>query len=254
MTPGADLVGVGEAIAILFAAQGARVAVADIDRDRAAATLAVVNGVGGDGIVAVGDLSNIDDNRRCIDETVEAFGGLDTIVNSAALPGGGGSPTRVSLDSWDAVMDLNLRAAFLVARHAIPHLVEAGGGSVINISTVAASMGHGSGAYAASKAGLEALSRDWAYAHGRQNIRVNSIEIGHIYSPMGILSGDARRELRRRCGLLPIEGLAWDVAWPAVFLASDESRWITGVQLPVDAGTSSTGAYAISLLNERNPE
>ena len=254
MTPGRDLVGVGEAIAILFAAQGARVAVADIDRDRAAATLAVVNGVGGDGIVAVGDLSNNDDNRRCNDETDEAIGGLDTIVNSAALPGGGGSPTRVSLDSWDAVMDLNLRAAFLVARHAIPHLVEAGGGSVINISTVAASMGHGSGAYAASKAGLEALSRDWAYAHGRQNIRVNSIEIGHIYSPMGILSGDARRELRRRCGLLPIEGLAWDVAWPAVFLASDESRWITGVQLPVDAGTSSTGAYAISLLNERNPE
>jgi NAD(P)-dependent dehydrogenase (short-subunit alcohol dehydrogenase family) len=248
------LVGVGEAIAILFAAQGARVAIADIDRDRAVATRAMVDRVGGDAIVTVGDLTNIDDNRRCIDETVEAFGGLDTVVNSAALPGGGGSPTSVALESWDAVMDLNLRAAFLVARHAIPHLVEAGGGSIVNISTVAASMGHGSGAYAASKAGLEALSRDWAYAHGRQNIRVNSIEIGHIHSPMGSRSGDARRELRRRCGLLPTEGSAWDVAWPAVFLASDESRWITGVQLPVDAGTSSTGAYAVSLLNERNPE
>src|SRR5262249_55303328 len=130
--PAGDLVGVGEAIAVLFASQGARVAIADIDRDRAAATLAMVEEVGGDGIVTVGDLTNVDDNRRCIDEAVEAFGGLDTIVNSAALPGGGGSPTSVALESWDAVMDLNLRAAFLVARHAIPHLVEAGGGSVIN--------------------------------------------------------------------------------------------------------------------------
>ena len=252
--PDGDLVGVGEAIAVLFAVQGARVAIADIDRDRAAATLAIVERAGGDGIVTIGDLTKVDDNRRCIDETVEAFGGLDTVVNSAALPGGGGSPTSVPLESWDAVMDLNLRAAFLVARHAIPHLVEAGQGSIVNISTVAASMGHGSGAYAASKAALEALSRDWAYAHGRQNIRVNSIEIGHIYSPMGILSGDAWRDQRRRCGLLPTEGSAWDVAWPAVFLASDESGWITGVQLPVDAGTSSTGAYAVALLNDRNPE
>ena len=252
--PDGGLVGVGEAIAVLFAVQGARVAIADIDRDRAAATLAMVNDVGGVGISTVGDLTNVDDNRRCIQETAEAFGGLDTVVNSAALPGGGGSPTSVPLESWDAVMDLNLRAAFLVARHALPHLVEAGSGSIVNISTVAASMGHGSGAYAASKAGLEALSRDWAFSHGRQNVRVNSIEIGHIYTPMGSLSGDARRDRRRRCGLLPTEGSAWDVAWPAVFLASEESRWITGVQLPVDAGTSSTGAYAISLLNDRNPE
>jgi NAD(P)-dependent dehydrogenase (short-subunit alcohol dehydrogenase family) len=115
-------------------------------------------------------------------------------------------------------------------------------------------LGHGSGAYAASKAALEALSRDWAFSHGRQNIRVNSIEVGHIHTPMGRRNGDARRDRRRRCGLLPTEGSAWDVAWPAAFLASEESRWITGVQLPVDAGTSSTGAYAISLLNERDPE
>jgi NAD(P)-dependent dehydrogenase (short-subunit alcohol dehydrogenase family) len=158
----------------------------------------MVNDVGGDGIVTVGDLTDVDDNRRCIHETVESFGGLDTVVNSAALPGGGGSPTSVPLESWDAVMDLNLRAAFLVARHAMPHLIEAGGGSIVNISTVAASLGHGSGAYAASKAALEALSRDWAFSHGRQNIRVNSIEIGHIHTPMGRRNGDARRRRRVR--------------------------------------------------------
>ena len=114
-------------------------------------------------------------------------------------------------------------------------------------------LGHGSGAYAASKAALEGLTRDWAYLHGREGIRVNAIVIGHIYTPMGSLSGAELRERRRRCGLLATEGDAWDVAWPAVFLASDESGWITGVELPVDAGTSATGPFALSVLNDRNP-
>ena len=252
--PDGGLLGVGEAISVLFAAQGARVALADIDRGRAEATLAMVKDVGGDGVVIVGDLTDVDDNRRCVDEAAEALGGLDVVVNSAALPGGGGSPADVKLESWDAVMDLNLRAAFLVGRHAIPHMRAAGGGAFVNISSVAASLGHGSGAYAASKAGLEGLTRDWAFIHGRENIRANSIEIGHIRTPMGSLGGDSVREIRRRAGLLGTEGSAWDVAWPAVFLASDESSWITGVMLPVDAGTSSTGAFAVSMLNARHPD
>jgi NAD(P)-dependent dehydrogenase (short-subunit alcohol dehydrogenase family) len=251
--PDGGLVGVGEAIAVLFAAQGARVAIVDIDRDRAEATRAMVKDVGGNGIVTVGDLTNVDDNRRCVDEAAAALGGLDVVVNSAALPGGGGSPADVELESWDAVMDLNLRAAFLVGRHAIPHLRTAGGGSIVNISSVAASLGHGSGAYAASKAGLEGLTRDWAYLHGRDNIRANSIEIGHIYSPMGSVGGDRVRETRRLAGMLGTEGDAWDVAWPAVFLASDESGWVTGVMLPVDAGTTATGTFAMSMLNARRP-
>jgi NAD(P)-dependent dehydrogenase (short-subunit alcohol dehydrogenase family) len=251
--PSGGLLGVGEAISVLFAAQGARVAVCDIADDRAQATLRMVDEVGGEGIATVGDLTDADDNRRCIDEAAAAFDGLDIVVNCAALPGGGGSPAKVKLESWDAVMDLNLRAAFLVGRHTVPHLIEAGGGSIINISSVAASLGHGSGAYAASKAGLEGLTRDWAYLHGRDNIRANSIEIGHIYTPMGSLGGDTVRETRRLAGMLGTEGDAWDVAWPAVFLASDESGWITGVMLPVDAGTTATGSFAVSMLNARRP-
>jgi NAD(P)-dependent dehydrogenase (short-subunit alcohol dehydrogenase family) len=251
--PDGGLLGVGEAIAVLFAAQGAQVAVCDIAEDRAQATLRMVEAVGGRGITTVGDLTDVDENRRCVDAAAEAFDGLDLVVNSAALPGGGGSPAKVDLDAWDAVMALNLRAAFLVGRHAVPHLVASGGGSIINISSVAASLGHGSGAYAASKAGLEGLTRDWAYLHGRDNIRANSIEIGHIYTPMGSLGGDAVRETRRLAGMLGTEGDAWDVAWPAVFLASDESGWITGVMLPVDAGTTATGSFAISMLNARRP-
>ncbi len=252
--PDGDLMGVGEAIAVLFAAQGARVAVADKESDRAEATLTMIEQVGGEGIATIGDLTNVEDNRRCVEEAADAFGGLDVVVNSAALDGGGGSPAGVKLESWDAVMDLNLRAAFLVGRHSIPHLRAAGGGSIVNISSVAASLGHGSGAYAASKAGLEGLTRDWAFVHGREHIRANSIEIGHIYTPMGSRGGKAVRETRRRAGLLGTEGSAWDVAWPAVFLASDESAWITAVMLPVDAGTSSSGAFAMSLLNARHSE
>jgi NAD(P)-dependent dehydrogenase (short-subunit alcohol dehydrogenase family) len=252
-TPGGELLGIGEAIAVLFAAQGAKVAIADISSERAEATLRLVEDAGGEGVVTVGDLALLDDNARCVQEAVDAFGGLDTVVNSAALSGGGGSPVDVDLDTWEQVMSVNLHAILLTARHAVPHLVAAGGGTIINISSIAATRGHGSGAYAASKAAMLGLTRDWAYAHGRDGVRVNCILPGHVYTPMGDQGGPEIRERRRRAGLLPTEGVAWDIAWPAVFLASDESRWITGVEIPVDAGTTSSGAYALEILNERSP-
>jgi NAD(P)-dependent dehydrogenase (short-subunit alcohol dehydrogenase family) len=251
-TPGSDLPGIGEAIAVLFAAQGAKVAVADISAERGEATRGLLTDIGGDGVVTVGDLTILGDNARCVREAVEAFGGLDTVVNCAALSSGGGSPVDVDLDTWEQVMSLNLHASLLTARHTIPHLVAAGGGSIVNISSIAASRGHGAGAYAASKAAMIGLTRDWAYAHGRDNIRVNCILPGHVYTPMGNQASE-NRERRRRVGLLATEGVAWDVAWPAVFLASDESRWITGVELPVDAGTTSSAPFAVELLNERDP-
>jgi NAD(P)-dependent dehydrogenase (short-subunit alcohol dehydrogenase family) len=251
--PGGEVLGIGEAIAVLFAAQGAKVAIADISAERAAATLALVEEIDAEGVVVVGDLADLDDNARCVQEAVDACGGLDTVVNSAALSGGGGSPVDVDLDLWDHVMAVNLHATLLTARHTIPHLVAAGGGSIVNISSIAASRGHGSGAYAASKAAMLGLTRDWAYAHGRDAVRVNCILPGHVYTPMGNQGGPELRERRRRTGLLPSEGAAWDVAWPAVFLASDESRWITGVEIPVDAGTTSSGALALQMLNDRDP-
>jgi NAD(P)-dependent dehydrogenase (short-subunit alcohol dehydrogenase family) len=252
-TPGGDLPGIGDAVAVLFAAQGAKVAIADISAERAEATLRLVEDAGGEGVVTTGDLTLLRDNARCVQEAVDAFGGLDTVVNSAALSSGGGSPVDVDLDTWERVMSLNLYATLLTARHTLPHLIAAGGGAVINISSIAASRGHGGGAYAASKAAMLGLTRDWAYVHGRDGVRVNCILPGHVYTPMGDQGGPEVREQRRRAGLLPTEGVAWDVAWPAVFLASEESRWITGVELPVDAGTTSSAAYALQLLNDRHP-
>ena len=252
-TPGGALLGIGEAIAILFAAQGARVAIADVAAERAEATHALMGGGRADALVTVGDLTDPDANARCVDEAARGFGGLDTVVISAARSDGSGSPVDADLEVWDRVIDLNLRAAVLTARHAIPHVREAGGGSIVVVSSIAATRGHGSGAYAASKAALLGLTRDWAYLHGREGIRVNCLLPGHVLTPMGDQGGPSYRDRRRRAGLLATEGDAWDVAWPAVFLASDESRWITGVEIPVDAGTTSSGPYALDLLNERDP-
>jgi NAD(P)-dependent dehydrogenase (short-subunit alcohol dehydrogenase family) len=250
-SPEGELFGIGEAIAILFALQGAQVAIGDISLQRADATKELIDKLGGDAIVAVGDLTDEADNARCVQTAVDAFGGLDTLVNSVALSGGGGSPASLSLDGWDQVMRVNLRAPLLTARHCAPHLITAGSGSILNISSIAAIRGFGSGAYAASKSALLGLTRDWAYLLGRDGIRVNCILPGHLFTPMGDQGGAEIRERRRRAGLLPTEGVAWDVAWPAVFLASDEGRWITGIELPVDAGTTSSTAWAIQTLNER---
>ena len=134
-------------------------------------------------------------------------------------------------------MAINVTASMLAAKHAIPHLQAAGGGSIVNISSIAGTHGFGSGAYAASKAALIGLTRDWAYLHGRAGIRVNCLVVGHAHTPMGSQEGEEMRERRRRAGVLSTEVSAWDVAWPAVFLASDEARSITGVALTVDAGT-----------------
>jgi NAD(P)-dependent dehydrogenase (short-subunit alcohol dehydrogenase family) len=247
-TPGGDLLGIGEAIAVLFASQGARVAVADVSAERAAATVSLISEAGAEGVAVVGDLASEAGNARCVEDAVRAMGGLDTVVNNVALTGGGGSPATVDLEAWERVMAVNVRTAMLTARHAIPHLKRAGGGSIINISSIAATRALGAGAYAASKAAIQALTRDWALMHGRDHIRANCIVIGHAYTPIGT-TDEAGRERRRLASLLGTEGDAWDIAWPAVFLASEESRWISGAELPVDAGATATTALGIDMLN-----
>jgi NAD(P)-dependent dehydrogenase (short-subunit alcohol dehydrogenase family) len=250
---GGGLVGIGEAIAVLFAAQGARVGIVDVSRERAEATLELVRATGGEGVVAIGDLSDVAESKRCVEEVAGALGGIDTVVNNVAISGAGGGPADVDLDEWRRVMAVDLDAALFTARHTLPHVVAAGGGAVINIASIAAIRGHGSGAYAAAKAALLGLTKDWAYVHGRDGVRVNSILPGHVYAPMGTHGGEEIRELRRQSTLLGIEGDAWDIAWPAVFFASDEARWITGVDLVVDAGTTTTTPFAMHLLNGRRP-
>jgi NAD(P)-dependent dehydrogenase (short-subunit alcohol dehydrogenase family) len=142
----------------------------------------------------------------------------------------------------------------LMSRRVVPHLRASGGGAIVNLSSIAGMRGIGSGAYGPSKAGVIGLTYDLAYSLGRDHIRVNCVAPGHLYTPMGDQGGPELRDRRRRAGLLATEGTAWDAAWAALFLASDEARWITGVVLPVDAGTSASTALGLQNLEMRSSE
>ncbi len=247
------LPGTGVATAALFANQGAAVGVVDISAERAANTVEFIEGNGGTSTAVVADITQETECERAVREVVQKFGRLDILVNNAAITGAGGDQTSHE-EVWNRVIALNLTAAMLMSRTVVPHLRAVGGGAIINLSSIAGMRGMGGGAYASAKAGVIGLTRELAYSHGRSNIRVNCIAPGHLYTPMGDQGGPERREQRRRAGLLGTEGNAWDVAWAALFLASDESRWITGVVLPVDAGTTATTALAIQTLEQRPSE
>ena len=247
------LPGTGVAIATLFASQGAEVGVVDISEDRAARTVGLIERIGGRAMAVVADVTAATECDRAVSEVVARFGRLDILVNNAAISGGGGTVTTIDESEWNRVVALDLNAVMLMCKYAVPHLGAAGGGSIVNMSSIAATRGLGSGAYAAAKAGVIGLTHDLAYSHGRAGIRVNCVAPGHLFTPMGSHGGGEMRERRRRAGLLGTEGTAWDAAWAVLFLASEESRWITGVVLPVDAGTTSSTALALQLLELRSP-
>jgi len=251
-----SLLGTGVAIATLFASQGARVGVVDISAERAARTVELIGGIEGiraTSAAIVADITHGQECERAVREVVERFGRLDILVNNAAISGGGGTATTIDEAAWNRVVDLNLNGVMLMCRSAVPHLQAAGGGAIVNMSSIAGMRGMGSGAYAATKGGVIGMTYDLAYAHGRDGIRVNCIAPGHLYTPMGNQGGEELRERRRRAGLLGTEGTAWDAAWAALFLASEESRWITGVVIPVDAGTTSSTALGLQNLELRSP-
>ncbi len=170
---------------------------------------------------------------------VAEYGKLNILINNVGISGPG-SVTDVEEDFWDQVIDVNLKSVMLTSKHAIPKMSEAGGGAIVNLSSIVglrAGSGRPSHPYAASKGGIIGLSNSMAVHYGRDNIRVNCIAPGHIRSPMVARhSTEEMLSLRRRAGPLGTEGTPWDVAWAALFLASEEARWVSGVTLPVDAG------------------
>jgi len=161
------------------------------------------------------------------------------LVNNVGLAGPPGTVVDVDLERFDETMRLNLGSMVLMAQFAIPHMVEAGGGSVVNVSSTAGMAGgHPAVAYGTSKGAVTQMTRMMAAHHGLEGVRVNSVAPGLVYSPMVRHRGvtDEMRELRRTASLLQTEGTPWDVAGAVLFLASDLARWVTGVALPVDAG------------------
>jgi NAD(P)-dependent dehydrogenase (short-subunit alcohol dehydrogenase family) len=230
------VLGNGQATAILFAREGAKVVCADAVMERAQATVDMIAKEGGTAKAFKADVSKAADCKAMVQAAVERYGRLDILDNNVGISVRA-DVLEVTEEQWDKVMAVNVKSIVLAAKYAIPEMKKAGGGSIINISSVAGLRANQSTPYTTSKAAIVGLTRSMAGDHGRDGVRVNCILPGLIYGPMTAprMDDDIRRK-RREAGALGTEGTGWDVAWAAVFLASDEARWITGVALPVDAG------------------
>jgi NAD(P)-dependent dehydrogenase (short-subunit alcohol dehydrogenase family) len=235
-------VGNGAAVAHLYAKEGASVVLVNRRQEHAQVLCDEIAGQGGDASVVIADVSDEASVKRVIDEAVARHGRLDILHNNAAIV----TPATVenlTLEDWRQQIDINLTGPMLCCRHAIPIMRAQGGGAIVNISTGTASLGMATGgiglaAYSASKAGLHGLTLSIAGEHAVDGIRCNCIIIGMVHTP-GIESlglDEGARERRRLAVPLQTEGTGWDVAHAAVYLASDEARWVTGAFIPVDGG------------------
>jgi NAD(P)-dependent dehydrogenase (short-subunit alcohol dehydrogenase family) len=245
-TPG-DTIGNGRATAILFAREGAQVLLVDRDLASAEETEAMIRDEGGEATPFRADITIEDDCRSLANACVERYGRIDVVDNNVGIGGGDGGALRLEEDVWRRILDVNLTGMFLVCKHVLPVMREQHAGSIINISSIASIASAPQLAYKVSKAGVNALTHQLAIAHARHGVRVNAILPGLMDTPMAIEGisqalGIPKDELaRRRDDQVPLGkkmGSAWDVAYAALFLACDESKFITGVLLPVDGGQS----------------
>lgn len=242
-TPGETL-GNGRATALRFAEEGATVLLVDRNEASAAETLELVHERGGAGSVLQADITREADCRRITASCVERYGRLDVLHNNVGIGTGDRGPTSMTEEVWQRIFDTNLKGIMLVCKHALPVMREQGSGVITNISSVAAVCAVGIVAYKTSKAGLNAYTHALATGNARYGIRANVIMPGLMNTPMAIegyvAAGHDREALvRARDAQVPLGGrmgTAWDVANAALFLASEEARFITGVCLPVDGG------------------
>jgi NAD(P)-dependent dehydrogenase (short-subunit alcohol dehydrogenase family) len=231
--------GNGKATAILFARAGARVLCVDHVKERAEQTVALIEAERGEAEALAADVTRAADCRAMVEAAVGRWGGLDILHNNVGIESRQGL-METTEEEWDRVMTVDLKSVLLATQAAVPALQRRGGGSVICVSSVAALRGYGRTAYAAAKAGILGFVTSVAVQLGPLGIRVNAIAPGTVWTPMVEDLGAGARERRRRAAPLGTEGTGWDVGWGAVYLASDESRWVTGQVLVIDAGLTLT--------------
>ena len=230
-------IGIGYATAVLFARAGARVVVADLSEENAQRTCRDIAAESGEATAVFADVSDGAKCKSMVDAAVERYGALNVLVNNAAAHG---KSTIDVLDeeNFDLNVAVNLKGPALATKYAIPAMVDSGGGSIIyhsSIDAIAAPYNK-TVPYSVSKGGLEMLAKTTASNHGRDGIRANCVAPGHVFGTFQGETTEKTRELRKNAAPLGIEGTSWDVAWLNLFLASDESRWISGVTIPVDGG------------------
>jgi NAD(P)-dependent dehydrogenase (short-subunit alcohol dehydrogenase family) len=240
-----DTIGNGRATAVLFAREGARVLVVDRDLESAKETEAMIHAEGGEAIALQADIS---DEAQCcgLAQTArEHYGRVDVLHNNVGIGGDDASALELDLDSWHRILDVNITGMFLTCKHVLPMMRAQRSGSVVNISSIASVAAYPKLAYKVSKSAVNSLTNQLALANAGSGVRVNAIMPGMVNTPMaieGILKerdiskADLIRERDARVPLRGKMGTAWDVAHAALFLASDEAQFITGVILPVDGG------------------
>lgn len=237
-----DGIGNGRAAALLLARRGASVVVVDRKVALANATVAMIEAEGGTAMAMEADVTSGDDTAAVVTATVERFGGLDWLVNNVGV-GSQGSVVETEPAMWERVMKINVSSIYHLSRAAIPAMIERGGGSIVNVSSISALRPRGLTAYSTSKGAVMTLTTAMAVDHGPDGIRVNCVVPGPVATPMaGVDDMDPeRRERRRLASVLNIEGTGWDVGNAVAFLLSDEARYITGQNLTVDGGTTLVG-------------
>jgi NAD(P)-dependent dehydrogenase (short-subunit alcohol dehydrogenase family) len=242
--------GNGKATAVAFAREGAKVFCADINLGAAEETVAIIKKEGGEACAYKADVIKAAEVAAMVAACSKTYGRIDILDNNVGIAEVGGV-VEVSEQEWDRVMAVNLKSAFLAMKYTIPLMLEGGGGSIINISSIAAIRYTGVpySTYYASKAALSHLTRTTAVEYAPKKIRVNAILPGLMQTPMvekaaglaqSYAGGDIEEMWRVRAKQVPMGfgGDAWDVAWAAVYLASDEARYVTGIELVVDGGVT----------------
>ncbi|MCA9822420.1 MAG: SDR family oxidoreductase [Dehalococcoidia bacterium] len=236
-------IGNGRAAAILFGREGAKVLCVDANAGAAETTVEMIAGEGGTASSFVADVTSGEQCRAMVGAAIERYGRLDILDNNVGI-GSRGTVLDISEDEWDLVMAVNVKGMMLASRAAIPAMIESGeGGAIVNIASIAALRPRGLTAYGTSKGAVIALTRSMAVDHAKDGIRVNCIAPGPVYTPMVYAAGmaDELRERRKNASLLKVEGTGWDIGHAALYLCSEEARYVTGVVLPVDGGVTISG-------------
>jgi NAD(P)-dependent dehydrogenase (short-subunit alcohol dehydrogenase family) len=238
--------GNGKAIATLFAAEGARVLALDLNRAAAEETSEIIKNEGGECSVFQADVTKSEQVQAAVEACVRSFGRVDILVNNVGIVEVGG-PLELSEESWDHVLSVNLKSMFLTCKYTLPQMLKQGGGSIVNVSSIAAIRftGYPSASYNASKGAINQLTQNIAVQYADRGIRANCVLPGLMNTPMIVeplkrfySEGDVEKMIKIRDAQVPMKkmGTAWDTAYAALFLASDEARYITGAQLVVDGG------------------
>ncbi|RAR44323.1 SDR family NAD(P)-dependent oxidoreductase [Paenibacillus sp. MDMC362] len=230
--------GMGKADALLFVQEGAKVAITDLQEDKIKDVVAEIEALGGEAIGFKHNVASEEDWVRVVDETVQKFGKIDILVNNAGVSNA--TPFMdLTVEGWEKTMSINVTSIFLGQKYVIPHMIEAGGGSIVNISSIAGlTGGSGAGPYTASKGAVRMLTKATAVDFAKHNIRCNSVHPGYIETPMTVdlFKDEHMMQWFQSQTPLPRLGKAEDIARGVLFLASDESSYITGVELPIDGG------------------